>query len=180
MEDRQVIFFTKQAYSLPVRNKVEHLLEIIRLNGFDSLKLQCSKHCSSEISSKLWVSLLNLVLNQKMKINNCWEISYFNWIAEFLNSSLQILFQSRNLFLGIKPIWNSKAEMPMSVIKSNQDIKFNLNIQERKAYTVLNRFCHVMCQSRLDTIPLYLVARWLPGARQGQTHFEFALKFLYH
>ena len=105
---------------------------------------------------------------------------------QLLKNKLQTRKQSqfhevtRNFFLGLKPIWNSKAETPMSVIKSNQDIKFNLNIQERKAYTVLNRFCHVMCQSRPDTIPLYLVARCLPGARQGQTHFDSALKFLYH
>ena len=82
----------------------------------------------------------------------------------------QLHEEIQNSFLGLKTIWNSKAEMPKSVIKSNQDMKFNLNIEERKAYTVLNRFCHVMCQSRPDTIPLYLVARCL--------HFEFASKFL--
>ena len=132
--------------------------------------------CCWEISSKLWVSLLNLVLNQRIKIHNYIK----NVLKNKLKTQKQSKFheETRNSFLGLKPIWNSKAEIPMSVIKSNQDIKFNLNIQERKAYTVLNRFCHVMCQSRPDTIPLYLVARCLPGALQGQTHFESASKFL--
>ena len=51
--------------------------------------------------------------------------SYFNWISEFLNQGFQILFQTRKQsqfheetrkkFLGLKPIWNLKAEIPMSV-----------------------------------------------------------------
>jgi hypothetical protein len=101
-----VIFFTKQAYSLPVRKKGEHLLKIIRLNGFDSLKLQCSKHSKFDVR----------------KYKHCPEIRWDSSICEFMNENKpeNCLFSGLNrIFIVLKTTILETWKIKIKILKFN-------------------------------------------------------------